>query len=404
MLSAALLLAASAVGAGILALPVLTGLAGAVPALSLMMLSWALMAGTGLILLDQMHRLAEPADDLGGLYRARLGRWGAVLAGAVYLLLFNGLLVAYLSGAAAVLGHLLGAPQARPWLVLGFFGLGAGLILFGLRVLERANALMMALLVISFAVLVAACWRDFQPTRLAAADWYFLPHTAPIVLCAFGYHNLVPLIWRGLERDTSGTARAILIGTGITLLLNLVWAVTVIGALPLTGPGPGSLLAAFRSNLPATVPLAAALGSKVIGLAGAAFSLLAIITSYVAVGAALISFLSEALGGAGLSPNRWAAAAGALLPSLAVSWLYPGLFLKALNLVGGGCLIVLFGIMPCLMALGDRRPSRRGLRWAAAAMLALFAALLLLEIMQEAGWLRIPPLVNHWLIPGAAPR
>lgn len=405
VVSLALLIAGSALGAGLLGLPILTGLAGAVPSAALTVLLWLMMVGVGLILVDQTLDSGLTRGDLGPIYRARLGRWGEAAAGVIYLILFHGLLTAYLSGAGEVLSQLTSTAQARPYLTVGFFIVGAGLVLFGLDLVRRCNAWMMGLLILSFGLLVAASLAGFRPARLAEADWLFAPGAAPIILCAFGYQNLIPLVCRTLDQDRRRISRAIVLGTGLVLAINLIWIVLIIGALPLKGPGGGNILAAFNHNQPATIPLAVALDSKLIVFSGLVFSVLAMLTSYVAVGSALISFTGDLLRAAGLSGRPGLARLLTLGPSLVATWLFPHLFLSLLNLVGGGCLIVLFGIMPCLMALRsgrarDQNPWRgRGL---AGLLLALFVIILGLEIMQEIGWLSIPPLADHWVfhLPG----
>lgn len=405
VISLALLIAGSAVGAGMLGLPILTGLAGAVPAAVVMIALWLMMVWVGLILVDQILDSGLSQGDLSPVYRARLGRGGQAAASVIYLVLFHGLLTAYLSGAGEVLAGLSRSFPARPWPILICFAVGAGLILFGLDLIRRCNTGLMVLLVISFCLLTAAALKGFEPSRLAAGDWLFVPSAAPLILCAFGYQNLIPMICRGLDQDRRRISRAIFLGTGLVLILNLVWIVVVIGALPLQGTGGGNILAAFKHNQPATIPLASALHSRLVTWSGSVFALLAMLTSYVAVGAALVGFTDDFF--RSVAPaRRWPLTRLlALGPSLAAAWLFPNLFLSLLNVVGGGALIVIFGVLPCLMVLRRTGPTAAGRRTGrplAGVMLGLFLAILGLEVMQELGWLAIPPLADHWIfhLPG----
>ena len=393
IISSGLMIAGTSIGAGILGVPVLAGLAGAAPSILLSMVCWLLMIVTGWILANGLNRRRTSGLDLGSLYRLELGRWGGVLAPIIYLLLFHFLLVAFLTGGGAVLGHLLGRTESKDLFILIFFSVAAGLVVFGPDLVRKCNTLLMLLLAAAFAVLLFECGRGFNPSRLGYQDWFFLPGVLPIIICAFGYHSVIPLTCEQLDYNQRRVGLAMLLGTGMALFFNVTWILAVIGALPLSGPGQANLLAAYHLKQPATVPLALALDSSLMSLAGAIFSLTAITTSYVTVGAALQNFTRDLAGSLGIKPRRIAMAGATLLPSLAISLLWPSLFLTALNLVGGFCLIILLGIMPALMLLV--RGERRGL---AATLLILFIAILLMDLAQETGWLLINPEWDHWVI------
>ena len=87
--------------------------------------------------------------------------------------------------------------------------------------------------------------------------------------------------------------------------------------------------------------------------------------------------------------SRAAVVAGTFLPPLLVAVVYPNIFLKALDVVGGVGIVVLFGLLPALMAfMGWKSPIRR-LSCLAVIVFSLFV--LGMEIMQEAGLLSLHP-------------
>ena len=395
MFSAALLILGTAVGAGILGVPVVAGLTGALPSFCITASSWLLMTITGWILVRRLVHYKRPGLDITSLYRMELGVWGARIASLTYLFLFHILMVAFLSGAGAVLSRLLSRPEDQVWFILIFFATAGSLVLFGPELVRRCNALLMFLLAASFILLLGQCERSFDASRLAYQDWIFLPGALPLIICAFGYHNIVPLTCTMLNYNTRRIGTALILGTGLVFLFNAAWITAVIGALPLKGPGEANLLAAYHQNQPATVPLAMALKSSITSFLGMLFSMAAITTSYVAVGLGLVGFLRDLWTTLGKNPNRYLSVGTALLPSLVISLLWPNLFLHALNLVGGVCLIVLFGIMPALMLYLRRSGTKR---LTAGLLLALFCLLLLLELLQEAGLLLIRPEWDHWVI------
>ena len=84
------------------------------------------------------------------------------------------------------------------------------------------------------------------------------------------------------------------------------------------------------------------------------------------------------------------------IPPLAVVFIYPGLFLKALDVIGGGSIILLFGVIPSLILLKDEASKRTGTKVLAICLLVVSLAFMGLELMQEFGLLKINPTVEYW--------
>jgi len=81
-------------------------------------------------------------------------------------------------------------------------------------------------------------------------------------------------------------------------------------------------------------------------------------------------------------------------PPLAISLVYPDIFLKALDVVGGVGIVVLFGILPCI--IGIKKASGSMKRYLCVFFLLLFGLFLVLELAQEGGVLHIRPHVEYW--------
>ncbi len=393
----ALLIGGAAVGAGILGLPVQTGLAGLLPSvLGQVLLAVALWV-TAWIIAEGLIRRDAGNRDLAWLFEQELGPWGRWLTIAGYLVNYYGALVAYLAGAGAVLSTLLGWEGGRAGLTVAFFIPATALGLFGLAVVRRGNAVFMALLGLSLAYLLWRGLQGMQPARLAHTDWGFAPSILPIIMCSLAFHNMVPVTCRSLGYQRGPVRLALVLGMLIPLSLGLLWTLVVVGALPLSG-GEGSLLGAFQADQPATLPLAAALHSPGIKVAGMVFSLCAILTSYLAVVVALMGFWRDLWPAAG----RWTRAALTFLPPILVVEIYPDLFLQALDMAGGLGVALVFGVAPALMLLRWRSssssssPPAAWVRLGGWLLLALFLAVACLELAQEAGWLHLRPEVEHW--------
>ena len=394
-----MLIAGSAVGAGILGLPVQTGKAGVIPAGLTMVAIWGILLSTAWVLATRHMAGDDPQADLPTLYQRELGAWGKWLAVAGYLVIYYGIMVAYLAGAASVLANLLDMPEARNWLLLAFFAVSTALSLFGLDLVRRGNTLLMILILASFVFLIWQAGRQIEPERLLHAQWPLLPSTVPLILTALAFHNIIPSVCRTLGGRRRLVFRAMLAGTALPLVVCLIWTVAVVGALPLD-QGAYSLQTALAANQPATVPLAASLSSPDVTTAGLIFSLCAILSSFLPVGAVLMVFLRDLLGPVLPERSRTLRALLVFAPPLAVVYLYPDLFLVALDVVGGVGLVLLYLILPALMLL-KTRGARGGLtRLGGWILLLLAVGLLCIELLQELNRLGIGPDNEFWKLAG----
>jgi tyrosine-specific transport protein len=85
------------------------------------------------------------------------------------------------------------------------------------------------------------------------------------------------------------------------------------------------------------------------------FAFFAIATSFLPVSFSFVDFLTDGFILYKRIPSRHALAALALLPPLIIALIDPRIFLEALNFAGGICAVLLFGLLPALMALLKHR-------------------------------------------------
>ena len=392
--TAGILITGNIVGAGILGLPINTGLAGFGLSTASMLLVWALMLGTALILSKRVLESRQEDFDLPSLFGQALGPLGKWLAVGANLLILYGLLVAYLSGGAGLFLNLCHLPFSHEVAMLIFFCLITSLTLFGLAVLQKGNAFLMILMWLAFGGLLLLAGSKVEPSRLTYADPMLLPSALPIMVTAFHFHNIIPTTCRSLDWDAKSVAKALLIGTLIGLGMNLLWNVVVTGSLPVSGPGESNILYAFDHGLPATVPLSKVISSSIFTTVGMVFALLAITTSYMANGTALMGFVRDMFSLPDRGVGRVLTALITFVPPLLVAVFYPGLFLKALDVVGGVGIALLFGVLPGLLLFKDSQ-STLG-RSLGIVIVACFLVVLLFEMGQELGLLSIDADIEVW--------
>ncbi|WP_147820931.1 aromatic amino acid transport family protein [Salidesulfovibrio onnuriiensis] len=395
VVTTAMMVTGNMVGAGILALPINLGPAGLIPAVCGTLLLWLLMTFTAIIYSRQKALVEGENADLPSFFGQVLGPGGKWLSVAANLVILYGLLTAYLAGVASVLINLFKLPVPEWGALVGYFAVAVLLTSFGAVVMRRGNAVLMLAMWGAFLGLIIMTAPHMDGSRMTMDDWGFLPSGLPVLIAAFHFHNLIPTLCRTLDQDRAAITKAIWSGTVLGLLMNLAWIVVVVSALPMEAANGVDILHAYAANQPATVPLARVIGGAGFLQLALVFSLVAMTTSFMANGIALQSFMgdlcSETLGTSSKSVV-WPLA---FVPPLLVALVYPNIFLSALNLVGGVGINLLFGILPGVLLVKSAGGSslRRAAGWI---MVALFGVILLLELGQESGLLRISPDVEYW--------
>lgn len=392
----ALLVAGNTIGAGILGLPIKTGLAGILPSILCMAAMWMAMLATGWILVTRIINSHHATSDLATLFYQELGAPGKWLSTAGYLIIFYGVLVAYLTGAASILSALLHvAVPEKAWLVI-FFIVVTSITLFGVDLARKGNALIMVVLGLSFMFLLVKAGQNADVQRFTYTDWKFVPAIIPIVACAFTFHNVIPTVCRNLQWRAKAVWKVLAIGTFIPLVMNILWILVVIGALPLDGQNKASILTAFHENSPATIPLSLALHSRQITTVGMVFAFTAILTSYLAVGICFMSFIRDITSSCFHNTNRVRDAALTFGPPLAIALIYPNIFLKALDVAGGVGILLVFGLLPTLVFIKNRGREFTWQKLVGYTTMFIFGCLLVMELAQEFGLLQIHPRVEYW--------
>ncbi len=342
-----LLVSGSCIGAGMLALPILTGLAGFFPSLSMMLLAWAFMTFTGLLLVEatgwflgQVNLLSMTQESLG-----RLGRSAAWLA---YLFLFYSLLVAYIAASGTIFSAIIQSLfhlHLPGWAASLFFTFIFGWIIYlGTRPVDLLNRVFMAGLIIAYLGMIGLGVSRIHPDLLLHWSPKNLLTSIPVLVISFGFQNLIPSLTAYMKGDLQRVRLTIIGGGLITLAVYLIWSLLVLGVVP-----SDTISESYQKGEEATIALRAALGSTSINSFAQGFAFFAIVTSFLAQGLTLTHFLSD---GFKLSTTprttRWMILL-ALTPPLILALSYPQIFFKALNFAGGICAMVLFGILPTLM-------------------------------------------------------
>lgn len=384
--SIALLVTGNLIGAGILGIPVIAGLCGIIPACIGMVVFCVAMYYTACVLSDESISARSATFNYPSLYHRYLGSAGKWLAVGANMLILYGLLTAYLAGGSAIIIQILHVSSTLMVRVI-YFMLLTLLTVAGMAIIRRCNAGLIALMWISFFAISALGAAHINTENYQHIYWLFLPVAIPVMVTAFHFHNIIPNVAEALNYEMKPVRRAMLMGMIIGFLMNTVWLAVGVGVIPLSG-SEESLVQCYSRNVPATIPMAAIIHSNYFLFLSMLFSIIAIITSYVANGLGLMGFCRDLLENYMHIRNRSVVLAVTFLPPFIISLVNPNIFLKAINVVGGYGIVVLFGILPAIIALirKENTPRRRA---AALFFLILFGLVLLCQIVMDTKLMRI---------------
>lgn len=345
-----LLVSGTTIGAGMLALPVMTSFCGFFPALSLLFICFAVMFLTANYFLDVNLSFSENVNFIS-MADARLGSWAKWLCWIFYLLLLYSLAAAYIAGSAPLftlgIKTVFGIEISKS---LSFFCLP---VLFGIFVyfgcvgVDFINRFLMAALAISYVILVSTLPTKINPDLLLHFDLKPSLLALLVVITSFGYHIIIPSLTGYMFHNRRHLRLTLLIGSLIPLVIYVFWEAVTLGIVPIEGEN--GLANAWIHGTGVSIPLSNIVQSPYLKVGVNFFSFFAIVTSFLGVSLSLSDFLSDGLRLKETVFGRLMACFLTFIPPLIFLFTSKRAFILALEYAGAlvGILLILF---PTLMA------------------------------------------------------
>lgn len=352
LLGGSLLVAGTAIGGGMLALPVLTAAGGFFPAIAIYVLCWLFMTSTGLLLME-VFLWSKEEVNIVSMARMTLGMPGKIAAWILYLFLFYSLTVAYVSGGGSLVEDVfdsIGQYDYPLWVgPLIFVLIFAPFVAIGAKAVDKINTVLMCGLIISFLVFIALGISHIQLDLLKRFDISMALLATPVVFTSFGFQGIVPTLTNYLGRDPNRVKKAIVAGSLIPLFTYIIWEGLILGVIHPTG-----LEEARAIGQSAVYPLRGVVEFPWLYLVGEFFAFFAIVTSFLGVTLGLLDFLADGLKVKKTTQGRMMLSLLIFGPPLVFAMINPCIFLNALQYAGGlGCALLL-GLLPILMAWRGR--------------------------------------------------
>ncbi|NGX50515.1 MAG: Tyrosine-specific transport protein [Chlamydiae bacterium] len=393
-----LLVAGTTIGAGMLALPVMSGFIGFFPSLLIFLICYLVMLATAFFFLDANFAVkGEP--NLISMVHKTLGGWAKVLSWVVYLLLLYSLTAAYIAASAplftSAIVYLTGytlptwvAPFALPLIFGGFVYLGT----LGVDLINR---FLMFGLAISSLLLLGFLPEHVEIELLTHVDWSPTLLIFPVVITAFGYHIIIPSLTTYMHHDRRKLRLTLVIGSLLPLVIYILWEVLILGIVPIEGER--GLIEAWRQGASATLPLTQILTNRWIKVGVFFFSFFAIITSFLGVTLSLSDFLTDGMKIKRGWKGRLIACLLTFAPPLIFVFTYKRGFIVALEYAGAFVAILLI-FLPAMMAWKLKKPRFYSTfvgRLLIITVILFAAFIVIVDILEQ--WGTLAPLISKYL-------
>lgn len=347
-----LILLGTAVGAGMLALPIISSASGFFPAAILLIAVCGLMTITALLILETTLAFKEYSNNFSTMATSTMGITGKVIIWVSCLLLLYALTAAYIAGSTSLLTTLFGSLHIHmPATVnaLLFVAVLGGAVFWSTKTVDLLSRGLWSvkglLLIVTFILLVP----HINFTTLAGGYGFshskYLLAVAPIFLCSFGFHTVIPSLTNYIGRDVKQLKAIIITGVSITLCIYLLWLAESLSVVTVAnGTSVGDFVKAVSDIV----------NNKWVTMGINGFANIAMTTSFLGVSLSLFDFLADGFKRKNNISGRAQTALLTFIPPLVFALVYPNGFILALS-YASIFVAVICVIMPALMALKLRK-------------------------------------------------
>lgn len=247
LIGGAMIIAGTAIGAGMLANPTSTAGVWFIGSILALIYTWFCMTTSGLMILEaNLHYPTGSSFDT--IVKDLLGKGWNVINGLSVAFVLYILTYAYITSGGGITQNLLnqafgGGESAveisRTSGSLIFCLVLAAFVWVSTKAVDRFSTVLIAGMVIAFflstAGLLGSVKKDVLLNTVAQGEQQYLPYlltALPVCLVSFGFHGNVPSLVKYYQRDGKRVMRAIFIGTGLALVIYILWQLAIQGNLP----------------------------------------------------------------------------------------------------------------------------------------------------------------------------
>lgn len=396
-----LIIAGTAVGAGMLAMPLTSAQMGFGITFAILFFLWILLTFTAL-LYAEVHQYSPNDAGIAGITEQYFGLTGKLIVNFILLFFMYAVLTAYITGSGDLLFNLipkslnLDPEKAQQIAALAFAILFGIIVTIGIALSDITNRLFFGLKVLSFIILLYFLFGKFSVTNLqyAPTNNLLIFSALPIFFMTFGFHICTPTINEYLQGDNQKLRLACIFGSTGIFVIYIIWQMATHGVLEQSqlvailneSPNLNGLIQAFEVTT----------GSKTISEIVRIFSVLALTTSYIGVSLGLSNAVKDLLAHFNMSKNNLMVGAITFIPPIIVGFTYPNIFLSAFSFAG--VIFAFIGvILPVALAYKSRKqhPDAKHVRGGNLSLiLAIICAIIIIFVGSFPELLNLPSVVG----------
>jgi len=357
LIGSILIVAGTTIGAGMLAMPIISANVGFLFMALILFCIWFAMFYTSVLLVN-VYRYNEISAGFNTLTLKYLGKPGAYITGLSMLSLMYALVSAYIAGGGDIVRTNLEqwlnievSPQVSAVLFTFIFG---GIIAFGTRAVDYSTKVIFSIKMICLCLVLGLLLPHIEMAYLSYLPKSPLPllATIPIIFTSFGFSVVIPSLVKYLDGNLRQLKWVFFIGSIIPLLLYLIWELTILGNIESTvfsailkeNAGLEGLLLAIKEID----------NSPFIKIAFTIFAAAAILTSFLGVALALNDYIKDLAKDHPRVKHNVSAFVLTFLPPILFALFYPDGFVIALGYASIS-LVILALIIPMLMLQKAKR-------------------------------------------------
>jgi tyrosine-specific transport protein len=383
-----LMILGTCVGAGMLAIPIVSAHESFRLSVLLLIAAWLCMT-IGAFAVLEVNLWFKPGSNLVSMAEGTLGAWGKTLTSLLYLLLMYTLICAYLSSAGGVLAtflHTLHADISRTYSTIITLIVLGSVVYAGMGAVDIANRLFMTVKLALFVLIVVILAPQIRVEALLEGDFMIRNSTFIVMVTSFGYATILPTLREYLDSDRVALKFIVLVGSLVPFTIFLIWLCIVQGVLPRGGEN-GLVAMTTSNNSSSHLMLAIAYVTHYTWMKyiASVFVSVYVLTSFLSVSISLADFIADGLKKTKTGRDSVLIHALCFLPPLFIVLLKPGVFISALAYAGIWCIALLI-ILPLLMLYSGRYKNTLsdhhilpGGRWFITVMLIIACAFLVVQ-------------------------
>lgn len=366
LLGGAMIIAGTAIGAGMLANPTATAGIWFLGSILLLAYTWFCMTTSGLMILEaNLHYPTGASFDT--IVKDLLGNGWNILNGLSVAFVLYILTYAYITSGGGITQSLVNQVLSSENAVdigrssgsLIFCLVLTAFVWFSTKAVDRFTTILIAGMIIAFVLstagLVGSVKSEILFNQIAQGEQQYLPYlltALPVCLVSFGFHGNVPSLVKYYDRDGNRVMKSIFLGTGIALVIYIFWQLAIQGNLPRSEFAPviekdGDITALLAA-------LAQYIQTDYIALLLKFFAYMAIASSFLGVTLGLFDYIADLLKFDDSIMGRTKTTLVTFLPPLLFSLAKPYGFVIAIGYAGLAATIWA-AIVPALLAKATRR-------------------------------------------------